>query len=48
VVNGDITTKSVIVMEGAKINGGVKMTEAAAAQLQSREGTPRSQLAVNQ
>jgi cytoskeletal protein CcmA (bactofilin family) len=46
VVNGDISTKSVIVMEGAKINGGVKMTEVPVAQVQSREGTPRGQLAV--
>lgn len=29
VVNGEITTKSIIVMEGARINGGVKMTELA-------------------
>lgn len=29
VVNGDITTKSIVVMEGARINGGVKMTEIA-------------------
>lgn len=48
VVNGDITTKSVIVMEGAKINGGVKMTESASAQAPHREGTPRGQLAVKQ
>ncbi|MEX2180604.1 MAG: polymer-forming cytoskeletal protein [Gemmatimonadaceae bacterium] len=27
VVNGDIATKSIVVMEGARINGGVKMTE---------------------
>lgn len=27
VVNGDITTRSIVVMEGARINGGVKMTE---------------------
>ena len=27
VVNGDIVTKSIVVMEGARINGGVKMTE---------------------
>lgn len=29
IVNGEITTKSIIVMEGARINGGVKMTELA-------------------
>ena len=29
VVNGDIATKSIVVMEGARINGGVKMTEIA-------------------
>jgi cytoskeletal protein CcmA (bactofilin family) len=29
VVNGDIATKSIVVMEGARINGGVKMTELA-------------------
>ena len=29
VVNGDITTKSIVVMEGARINGSVKMTELA-------------------
>lgn len=29
VVNGDISTKSIVVMEGARINGGVKMTELA-------------------
>ena len=29
VVNGDITTKSIVVMEGARINGSVKMTEIA-------------------
>lgn len=29
VVNGEITTKSIVVMEGARINGGVKMTEIA-------------------
>lgn len=29
VVNGEISTKSIVVMEGAKINGGVKMTEIA-------------------
>ena len=29
VVNGEITTKSIVVMEGARINGGVKMTELA-------------------
>jgi cytoskeletal protein CcmA (bactofilin family) len=29
VVNGEIATKSIIVMEGARINGGVKMTELA-------------------
>ena len=27
VVNGDIVTKSIVVMEGARINGAVKMTE---------------------
>ncbi len=27
VVNGEIATKSIIVMEGARINGGVKMTD---------------------
>ncbi|MHB1297392.1 MAG: bactofilin family protein [Gemmatimonadaceae bacterium] len=27
VVNGEIATKSIIVMEGARINGGVKVTE---------------------
>jgi cytoskeletal protein CcmA (bactofilin family) len=27
VVNGDILTKSIVVMEGARINGSVKMTE---------------------
>lgn len=31
IVNGEITTKSIIVMEGARINGGVKMTEATGA-----------------
>ena len=29
VVNGDITTRSIVVMEGARINGGLKMTEIA-------------------
>lgn len=29
VVNGDIVTKSIVVMEGARINGTVKMTELA-------------------
>ncbi len=29
VVNGDIHTKSIVVMEGARINGAVKMTEIA-------------------
>lgn len=29
VVNGDIATKSIVVMEGARINGQVKMTELA-------------------
>lgn len=29
VVNGDIVTKSIVVMEGARINGAVKMTELA-------------------
>ncbi|MBA3853027.1 MAG: hypothetical protein C0503_01355 [Gemmatimonas sp.] len=29
VVNGDIITKSIVVMEGARINGAVKMTELA-------------------
>jgi cytoskeletal protein CcmA (bactofilin family) len=29
VVNGNITTKSIVVMEGARINGAVKMTELA-------------------
>lgn len=29
VVNGDIVTKSIVVMEGARINGTVKMTEIA-------------------
>lgn len=29
VVNGDIATKSIVVMEGARINGGVRMTELA-------------------
>ena len=29
VVNGEITTKSIVVMEGARINGGLKMTELA-------------------
>jgi cytoskeletal protein CcmA (bactofilin family) len=29
VVNGDIATKSIVVMEGARINGAVKMTEIA-------------------
>jgi cytoskeletal protein CcmA (bactofilin family) len=29
VVNGDILTKSIVVMEGARINGSVKMTELA-------------------
>ncbi len=29
VVNGDIATKSIVVMEGARINGGVKMSELA-------------------
>lgn len=29
VINGDIATKSIVVMEGARINGGVKMTEIA-------------------
>jgi cytoskeletal protein CcmA (bactofilin family) len=29
VVNGDISTKSIVVMEGARINGVVKMTELA-------------------
>jgi cytoskeletal protein CcmA (bactofilin family) len=29
VVNGDIMTKSIVVMEGARINGSVKMTELA-------------------
>lgn len=29
VVNGDITTKSIVVMEGARINGAVKMAELA-------------------
>lgn len=29
VVNGEISAKSIIVMEGARINGGVKMTELA-------------------
>lgn len=29
VVNGDITTKSIVVMEGARINGAVRMTELA-------------------
>lgn len=39
VVNGDITTKSIVVMEGARINGGVKMTEIA---LVSGQGDVRS------
>lgn len=38
VVNGDIATKSIVVMEGARINGGVKMTELA---LVSRPGDAR-------
>lgn len=29
VINGDILTKSIVVMEGARINGSVKMTELA-------------------
>jgi cytoskeletal protein CcmA (bactofilin family) len=29
VVNGEINTKSIVVMEGARINGGVRMTEIA-------------------
>ena len=29
VINGDISTKSIVVMEGARINGSVKMTEIA-------------------
>jgi cytoskeletal protein CcmA (bactofilin family) len=29
VVNGEISTKSIVVMEGARINGGVKMSEIA-------------------
>lgn len=29
VINGDIATKSIVVMEGARINGGVRMTELA-------------------
>lgn len=28
-INGDIATKSIVVMEGARINGGVRMTELA-------------------
>jgi cytoskeletal protein CcmA (bactofilin family) len=28
-VNGDISTRSIVVMEGARINGSVKMTELA-------------------
>ncbi len=31
-VNGDISAKSIIVMEGARINGGVKMTDSSSAQ----------------
>ena len=31
VVNGDINTKSIIVMEGARINGSLKMTDASGA-----------------
>lgn len=38
VVNGDIATKSIVVMEGARINGGVKMTELS---LVSRPGDSR-------
>lgn len=45
VVNGDITTKSIVVMEGARINGAVRMTEIAlvsrdeSGQLQQASGT---------
>jgi cytoskeletal protein CcmA (bactofilin family) len=38
VVNGDIATKSIVVMEGARINGSVKMTEIA---LMGRAGEQR-------
>jgi cytoskeletal protein CcmA (bactofilin family) len=40
VVNGDIATKSIVVMEGARINGGVKMTELT---LMGRPGETRDQ-----
>ncbi len=39
VVNGEISTKSIVVMEGARINGGVKMTELA---LVGRTGESRN------
>jgi cytoskeletal protein CcmA (bactofilin family) len=41
VVNGDITTKSIVVMEGARINGGVKMTEIALVNGQGEARTGR-------
>jgi len=39
VVNGEISTKSIVVMEGARINGGVRMTEIA---LMNRPADARS------
>jgi cytoskeletal protein CcmA (bactofilin family) len=38
VVNGDIETKSIVVLEGARINGSVRMTELSA----GRVDTPRA------
>ncbi len=41
VVNGDITTKSIVVMEGARINGAVRMTELALVGRPEDSRTPR-------
>lgn len=43
VINGDIATKSIVVMEGARINGGVRMTELALVG-RAAEGRDRSEL----
>ena len=42
VVNGDIETKSIVVLEGARVNGRVKMTDANAVQGDERRAKPPS------
>jgi cytoskeletal protein CcmA (bactofilin family) len=40
VVNGDIETKSIVVLEGARINGSVRMTDLALPKNENQRSTP--------